>query len=57
MKAKKAMDDVVVLLPGILGSVLQLDGKDVWAPSPRGIFQGVTSFGGGVKRLRIQGIQ
>jgi hypothetical protein len=56
MKAKKAMDDVVVLLPGILGSVLQLDGKDVWAPSPRGIFQGVTSFGGSVKRLRIQGV-
>ena len=32
--AKQPMGDVVVLLPGILGSVLQRDGKDVWAPSP-----------------------
>ena len=31
--AKQPMGDVVVLLPGILGSVLQRDGKDVWAPS------------------------
>ena len=30
--AKQPMGDVVVLLPGILGSVLQRDGKDVWAP-------------------------
>ena len=32
--AKQPLGDVVVLLPGILGSVLQRDGKDVWAPSP-----------------------
>ena len=31
--AKQPMGDVVVLLPGILGSVLTRDGKDVWAPS------------------------
>ena len=28
--AKKVMRDVVVVLPGITGSVLQKDGKDVW---------------------------
>ena len=31
--AKEPLGDVVVLLPGILGSVLTRDGKDVWAPS------------------------
>ena len=34
MAARQPLGDVVVLLPGILGSVLQRDGKDVWAPSP-----------------------
>ena len=27
------MRDVIVLLPGIMGSVLQKDGKDAWALS------------------------
>ena len=31
--AKKRLRDLVVLLPGITGSVLQKDGKDVWAIS------------------------
>lgn len=31
MPSKLPMGDVVVLLPGILGSVLERDGRDVWA--------------------------
>ena len=34
MPSKQPMGDVIVLLPGILGSVLQRDGRDVWAMSP-----------------------
>jgi hypothetical protein len=29
------MNDIVVVIPGILGSVLQKDGKDIWALSRR----------------------
>jgi hypothetical protein len=35
--AKRPLGDVVVLLPGILGSVLTRDGKDVSAPTPGAI--------------------
>ncbi len=31
--ARKPMSDVVVLLPGILGSVLSKGGKDLWGLS------------------------
>jgi hypothetical protein len=27
------MNDLLIILPGILGSVLHKDGKDLWAPS------------------------
>jgi pimeloyl-ACP methyl ester carboxylesterase len=49
------VDDVVVLLPGILGSVLQRDGKDVWAFSKGAAFRGLVSLGRSVKDLRLDG--
>src|SRR5689334_400728 len=45
--------DVVVLLPGITGSVLQQDGKDIWAPSPGALLRGLASFGRSVKNLKL----
>jgi pimeloyl-ACP methyl ester carboxylesterase len=45
--------DVVVLLPGIGGSVLQRDGKDVWAFSPGAAVRGLLSLGGDIKKLRL----
>src|SRR5439155_196457 len=42
--SKKRLDDIVVLLPGILGSVLQKDGKDVWAVSGGAAWQTMTSL-------------
>ena len=45
--------DVVVLLPGITGSVLQRDGKDIWAPSPGALLRGLVSFGRSVKNLKL----
>jgi pimeloyl-ACP methyl ester carboxylesterase len=39
MSTKVPMRDMVVILPGILGSVLQKDGKDLWAVSGQAISQ------------------
>ncbi len=48
-----AFGDVVILLPGITGSVLARNGKDVWAPSAGGIFRAVFSLGGSIKDLEL----
>jgi hypothetical protein len=48
--------DVVVLLPGILGSVLQVEGRDVWAPSKGALLRGLLSLGGSVKNLELTGV-
>jgi len=52
--AKHRMGDVIVLLPGILGSVLTCDGKDVWAPSPGAIGRALWSLGRSVRALRLE---
>jgi hypothetical protein len=51
--AKQPLGDVVVLLPGILGSVLQRDGKDVWAPSPGALGRGVWTLERSVTSLQL----
>ncbi len=53
--AKQPMGDVVVLLPGILGSVLERDGKDVWAMSKGAAFRALMSLGGSIKGLQLDG--
>lgn len=46
--------DVVILLPGITGSVLaRKDGKEVWSPSAGAIWRAVTSLGGSIKDLEL----
>lgn len=47
--------DGVVLIPGIGGSVLQKDGKDVWALSPGAALRAVLSLGGSINRLQFDG--
>ncbi len=47
------MQDVVVLLPGIGGSVLARDGKEIWAPTPGAALRGALSLGGSIQRLRL----
>ena len=51
--AKLPMTDVVVLLPGILGSVLERDGKEVWAPTPGAMMGALRSLGRNVKVLEL----
>ena len=49
---KAPMKDMVVILPGILGSVLQKDGKDLWAVSGQSIWQVLTKSGETIRDLK-----
>ena len=51
----KPMKDIVVLIPGITGSVLQKDGKDVWAFSGGAAIRALLSLGGSIEGLELQG--
>jgi hypothetical protein len=53
--AKVRMQDLVVLLPGITGSVLQKDGKDLWAVSGQAAWQAFNSLGDSLQQLRLDG--
>src|SRR5262245_46854575 len=53
MSDKQPVNDVVVLLPGILGSVLERDGREVWAISKGAVWRGLVSLGRSVKSLRL----
>ena len=50
---RKQMGDVIVMLPGITGSVLQKDGKDVWAPTAGGAINALLSLGKDIKSLAL----
>jgi pimeloyl-ACP methyl ester carboxylesterase len=53
MSTKAPMRDMVVILPGILGSVLQKDGKDLWAVSGQAIGAVITRSGETLKHLKL----
>ena len=46
-------EDLVVVLPGILGSTLRRDGKLVWAPSAGSVLRAIGTLGGSVERLKL----
>lgn len=50
---RRPMKDVVVLLPGITGSVLAKDGKDVWAITPGAALRALFSLGRSIHDLRL----
>jgi hypothetical protein len=52
--AKVRMRDIVVLLPGITGSVLQKDGKDIWAISGQAVWKALTSLGSSLQQLMLR---
>lgn len=45
--------DMVVVLPGITGSVLQKDGKDVWAPTIQAAWAAAASLGAALEALAL----
>jgi hypothetical protein len=52
---RKRFGDVVVILPGITGSVLAKDGRDIWAVSPGAAFKALLSLGHSLKELALDG--
>nr|WP_296068272.1 hypothetical protein [uncultured Actinoplanes sp.] len=52
---KTPVADIIVLIPGITGSVLAKDGKEVWALSAGAIGQGLLTIGRSVKDLELHG--
>ncbi len=53
--AKLRMRDLVILLPGITGSVLQKDGKDLWAISGQAAWSALVTLGSALQRLKLSG--
>ena len=51
---RKRMKDVVVMLPGITGSALAKDGREVWAPTAGAVLHGLLSLGEDVKSLALK---
>src|SRR5437867_3531788 len=45
--------DVVVVLPGIMGSTLAKNGELVWAPSAGGVITAIQTFGGSLRQLTL----
>jgi pimeloyl-ACP methyl ester carboxylesterase len=48
-----ASTDLVVVLPGILGSTLRQDGRLVWAPSAGSALRAIATFGASIRRLEL----
>ncbi len=53
--ARRKFGDLIILLPGITGSVLQCNGKDVWAITPASAIAALFSLGNNIKDLQIKG--
>jgi hypothetical protein len=52
---KRPLRDVVVVVPGIMGSVLRKDGRDVWNVSGSAIVNGIRSLGTSISSLALSG--
>jgi pimeloyl-ACP methyl ester carboxylesterase len=50
---KQDMRDIVILLPGIMGSVLQKDGHDVWALSGQAVWGALTNLSDTLRSLEM----
>jgi pimeloyl-ACP methyl ester carboxylesterase len=51
---RKQMGDVIVMLPGITGSVLAKDGKEVWAPTGAAAIHTLLTLGHDVQQLALK---
>ncbi|MGH3706917.1 MAG: esterase/lipase family protein [Pseudonocardiaceae bacterium] len=50
---RRPCNDVVVVVPGIMGSALAVDGKPVWELSGSALLQGLRTFGHSIKELQL----
>ena len=53
MASKPRINDLVVILPGISGSVLQKDGKDLWANSGSAVFRILRNLGRDLEQMHV----
>ncbi|MEP0857939.1 lecithin--cholesterol acyltransferase [Trichocoleus sp. DQ-U1] len=53
MTNKAPLKDMVVILPGILGSILQKDNKDLWAISGQAVWRILTQLGDTIHNLKL----
>jgi Lecithin:cholesterol acyltransferase len=51
---RKLMRDVVVCLPGITGSVLRKDGRDIWNISGGALLSALSTFGRSIRDLKLE---
>lgn len=49
----QSMSDLIVVIPGIMGSVLELDGKEVWGLSGQAMIHNLLNLGRNLKRLAL----
>lgn len=52
-QVRRPMADLIILLPGIMGSVLRKDGRDVWALSGSTLLTGLKTLGRSVTDLTL----
>ncbi|MEN8655059.1 hypothetical protein ABCR94_31860 [Streptomyces sp. 21So2-11] len=50
---REPLEDLLVVVPGILGSRLAVDGREVWGASAGAVWQGIRTFAGSVKGLQL----
>jgi pimeloyl-ACP methyl ester carboxylesterase len=51
----RALRDVIVVIPGIAGSVLEKDGREVWGLSTGALWRAATSRGDSLRQLILKG--
>ena len=52
--ARARMEHVIVLLPGILGSVLKKNGNDIWAASGGAALMALLTHGDSIKNQALE---
>jgi hypothetical protein len=51
--ARKPMSDVVILLPGITGSVLRKDNQEIWGLSTASVLHAIRTLGRSINTLKL----
>jgi pimeloyl-ACP methyl ester carboxylesterase len=53
--SERSIRDVVIVLPGIMGSVLEKDGKEIWGFTGEALMQYILSAGNSLQELKVKG--
>ena len=50
---KVASNDLIVVIPGITGSTLTRDGKEIWSSKPTTVLAALATFGRQIRKLQL----